>query len=233
MDEQYYQIRLHLHIWAPFFIPLKSLSSSDSFSLIYQQRLMNYQPFIATTGLFKLSFCLLASHLHVKSAVSFMKTARCDFSATVMIHWSFLSFKGAQLEPPRRCQPPSLCAQHSEAAADHAVSSSLGCSEPFPLPHSTQDPSGAVITLTRGCALQSQLIHINWASGAVWAQVANYTHYWNRRRIWDSDKAARECWAPSYSRSSRGGSGISVWPAGLPVLIHFNWLIDRLAWNGG
>lgn len=48
----------------------------------------------------------------------------------------------------------------------------------------TQDPSGEVIILTRGCSLQSQLIHINsaaWATRAIWMHGSNYTHYWTRQ----------------------------------------------------
>lgn len=79
----------------------------------------------------------------------------------------------------------------------------LGEREPFTLraPHwdvrnnylclaATQDPSGEVIMLTRGCSLQSQLIHINseaWATRAIWMHGFNYTHYWTRQgpRNWD------------------------------------------------
>lgn len=48
----------------------------------------------------------------------------------------------------------------------------------------TQDPSGEIIILTRGCSLQSQLIHINsraWATRAIWMHGSNYTHYWTRK----------------------------------------------------
>lgn len=48
----------------------------------------------------------------------------------------------------------------------------------------TQDPSGEVIILTRGCSLQSQLIHINSGARAtitVWMHGCNYTRYRTRQ----------------------------------------------------
>lgn len=146
------------NVWTSSIISIRACHHRLCFSLFYQQRLVKITSLLLPN--------LLASRLLIKSAVGFVKAACCDVSATVVIHWSFLSFNEAQFELSQS-QPPSLSGSHGKAAADHAVSVSLGCSEPFPLPHSTQDPSGEVITLTRGCALQSQLIHIIWASGAV------------------------------------------------------------------
>lgn len=53
-----------------------------------------------------------------------------------------------------------------------------------------QDPSGEVIILTRGCSLQSQLIHINSgarATRAIWMHGSNYTHYRTRQGPRNSD----------------------------------------------
>lgn len=136
-----------------------------------------------------LAWSLLASHLHSLMLLVFFKTAtflpklpfikpsRVLTKPSLKSHVGLTHSSSVFRTVKRRLI--TLWKYHWDVQKDHLCLTA------------TRNPSGEVITLTRGCALQSQLIHINWAAGAVWMQAANYIHYWNTE-FGISHKATRE-----------------------------------------